>query len=87
CELLPPLGKLPSLEILRIWAMEKVKKVGVEFLGIEKEEEVSGILFPKLKELSFIGMPNWEEWEGIIKDSSEITIMPWLSNLEIVRCP
>ncbi|PRQ20162.1 putative P-loop containing nucleoside triphosphate hydrolase, leucine-rich repeat domain, L [Rosa chinensis] len=88
CELLPPLGKLPSLEILDIWVIEKVKKVGVEFLGIEKEEEqVSGILFPRLKQLSFIGMPNWEEWEGIIKNSSEIQIMPCLSYLEITRCP
>ncbi|XP_024170787.1 putative disease resistance protein RGA1 isoform X2 [Rosa chinensis] len=83
CEFLPPLGKLPSLEILEIRRMEKVKKAGVEFLGIEGEEEVSGILFPKLKRLAFESMENWEEWAFL----SEITIMPRLSELQIERCP
>ncbi|PRQ20454.1 putative P-loop containing nucleoside triphosphate hydrolase, leucine-rich repeat domain, L [Rosa chinensis] len=84
-EVLPPLGKLPSLEILEIWAMKKVKKVGVEFLGIEEEEEeqVSGILFPKLKQLWFFALKNWEEWAFL----SEITIMPRLSELLIESCP
>ncbi|XP_062009732.1 disease resistance protein RGA2-like [Rosa rugosa] len=103
CQVLPPLGKLPSLEILEIQEFQNVKKVGVEFLGIE--EQVSGILFPKLKRLSFSGMPEWEEWEGITKEdsseitiewegitkedssSSEITIMPRLSSLQITKCP
>ncbi|XP_062026833.1 disease resistance protein RGA2-like [Rosa rugosa] len=84
CEVLPPLGKLPSLEILEIYGMEKVKKVGVEFLGIEEEEEqVSRDLFPKLKQLRFQSMENWEEWAFL----SEITIMPRLSELLIVSCP
>ncbi|KAK9929864.1 hypothetical protein M0R45_026937 [Rubus argutus] len=89
CEVLPPLGKLPSLEILKIVSMNNVKKVGVEFLGIEEEIETfsAGILFPKLKHLRFVNMPNWEEWEGITKDSSEITIMPRLSILQIYGCP
>ncbi|PRQ20601.1 putative leucine-rich repeat domain, L domain-containing protein [Rosa chinensis] len=82
CEFLPPLGKLPSLEILEIDGMKKVKTVGVEFLGIE-EEEVSRDLFPKLKRLEFRFMENWEEWAFV----SEITIMPRLSELRIVRCP
>jgi hypothetical protein len=46
--------------------MNNVKKVGVEFLGIEEEEIETlsgGILFPKLKDLQFVDMPNWEEWE------------------------
>ncbi|PRQ20565.1 putative P-loop containing nucleoside triphosphate hydrolase, leucine-rich repeat domain, L [Rosa chinensis] len=88
CELLPPLGKLPSLEILEIEGMKKVKTVGVVFLRIEEEEEeeqVSGILFPKLKQLTFRSMYNWEEWAFL----SEITIilMPRLSELQIDGCP
>ncbi|KAK9929874.1 hypothetical protein M0R45_026947 [Rubus argutus] len=89
CEVLPPLGKLPSLEVLYIDSMNNVKKVGVEFLGIEEEIETfsAGILFPKLKHLCIGDMPNWEEWEGEIKDYSEITIMPRLSFLRISWCP
>ncbi|XP_024172087.1 putative disease resistance RPP13-like protein 1 [Rosa chinensis] len=84
CEVLPPLGKLPSLEILEIRFMEKVRKVGVEFLGIEEEEEqVSSILFPKLKQLTFRSLYNWEEWAFV----SEITIMPRLSELRLAWCP
>ncbi|PRQ20540.1 putative P-loop containing nucleoside triphosphate hydrolase, leucine-rich repeat domain, L [Rosa chinensis] len=82
CEFLPPLGKLPSLEILTIMDMWNVKKVGVEFVGIE-EEQVPGTLFPKLKRLCFWNMPNWEEWAFL----SEITIMPRLSELRIEWCP
>jgi hypothetical protein len=37
CELLPPLGKLPSLEMLSIMRLSNVKKVGVEFFGIETQ--------------------------------------------------
>ena len=36
-EHLPPLGKLLFLESLWIWIADRVKKVGVEFLGIEEE--------------------------------------------------
>ncbi|XP_024156977.1 putative disease resistance protein RGA1 [Rosa chinensis] len=67
--------------------MEKVEKVGVEFLGIEEETEtLSGILFPRLERLSFESMYNWE---GITKEdsSSDITIMPLLYILEIYECP
>ena len=34
---MPPLGKLLLVESLEIWNAEGVKKVGVEFLGIEEE--------------------------------------------------
>ncbi|XP_050141348.1 putative disease resistance protein RGA3 isoform X7 [Malus sylvestris] len=92
CEFLPPLGKLPSLEILTIARMQRVRKVGGEFLGIEDQTSFksSPSLFPKLKELRLRRMDNWEEWEGVEgwkKEESEITIMPCLSYLEIYFCP
>jgi hypothetical protein len=77
-ENLPPLGKLPSLEELRVVRMECVGRVGREFLGLGVDSEDSDIsigemtsssantiiAFPKLKSLSFWVMEEWEEWEG-----------------------
>ncbi|VVA16270.1 PREDICTED: putative disease resistance [Prunus dulcis] len=89
CELLPPLGKLPSLESLRIWYMRSLKKLGVDFLGIDGQLETP--LFPKLKKLWFKSMVKWEDWEGIEGhregEDSEIKIMPSLSTLKIKSCP
>ncbi|XP_070674280.1 putative disease resistance protein RGA3 isoform X1 [Malus domestica] len=92
CEFLPPLGKLPSLEILTIAEMRRLRKVGGEFLGIEDQTSFksSPLLFPKLKELRLRRMLNWEGWEGVEgwkKEESEITIMPCLSYFEINCCP
>ncbi|KAH9754927.1 hypothetical protein KPL71_015597 [Citrus sinensis] len=54
CEHLPPLGKLPSLEDLEILGMGSVKRVGNEFLGVERDTDGSSVIaFPKLKELRF----------------------------------
>ncbi|XP_017180012.3 putative disease resistance protein RGA3 [Malus domestica] len=89
CEFLPPLGKLQSLEILSIDGMNRVRKVGGEFLGIETSSRSLPSSFPKLKQLRLRRMGNWEEWEGVEggkKEESEITIMPCLSYLEIDAC-
>ncbi|XVF25086.1 hypothetical protein REPUB_Repub13aG0183600 [Reevesia pubescens] len=73
---LPAMGKLQSLESLEIEVMNKVKKVGDEFLGVEREDaQMSSsssscsssinnkIAFPMLKKLKFYYMKEWEEWE------------------------
>ncbi|XP_021831162.1 putative disease resistance protein RGA3 [Prunus avium] len=93
CELWP-LGKLECLETLTLLRMEGVRKVGVEFLGLEYQTSFRIrspplILFPKLKQLSFLYMLKWEEWEGVeewTKEDSDITIMPCLSKLTIYDC-
>ncbi|KAL6297272.1 hypothetical protein ACE6H2_005414 [Prunus campanulata] len=90
-----PLGKLECLETLTLFLMDGVRKVGVEFLGLEDQASFRIrspplILFPKLKQLTFHDMWNWEEWEGVeewTKVDSEITIMPCLSKLRIQVCP
>lgn len=88
CEIMPPLGKLPFLESLKIRNMN-VKKVGDEFLGI-KSNHSSGpaIAFPKLKHLKFMKLSEWEEWDfGITRSGKEeITIMPQLNSLQIILC-
>ncbi|KAM5574916.1 hypothetical protein ABKV19_014058 [Rosa sericea] len=91
CEFLPPLGRLPFLEQLFVKGMEKVKTVGDEFLGITGTQ-TSSVLFPKLKELSFEEMGEWEQWEGVggrteSGGAHEITIMPCLVKFTIEDCP
>lgn len=98
CESLGPFGKLPSLESLVIWGAEKVKKVGVEFLGIGADSDPtkmdncsSSTSFPKLKHLEFGMLRNWEEWESCTSSGNEdrislTTIMPSLFSLEINDC-
>ncbi|CAI9779987.1 unnamed protein product [Fraxinus pennsylvanica] len=82
---LPPLGKLPMLEELKILWMHSMKYVGNEFLGIM--EPNAGPAFPKLRKLRFSGCSNWEEWEDITGDEKDhLLIMPCLRELEIVYC-
>ena len=94
-EHLPPLGKLPSLEIVEIWVASSVKKVSVEFLGIEasgkkeNDDKITIIAFPNLKSLSFSYLQEWEEWNGIggeEEDCVRFTIMPRLQHLKISEC-
>ncbi|KAJ6373407.1 hypothetical protein OIU76_027698 [Salix suchowensis] len=99
-ENLPPLGKLPILEELDVSFMERVRKVGREFLGMEAaaadddgdicigEMTPSNtiIAFPRLKALCFWGLRNWEEWEGEGRRNEDKTIMPSLRSLAIYDC-
>ena len=88
---LPPLGKLPFLESLQIWHVDGLKKVGVEFLGIEsKNEKDNIIIFPNLKSLVFGFLEEWGVWIGIggMREREDcVTIMPCLHYLRIHFCP
>ena len=98
-EHLPPLGKLPVLESLRICRINRLKKLGVEFMGIEESEkkekdDISITLFPNLISLKFYKLEEWEEWNGIGGEEEEeedctrrFTIMPHLQHLSIWSCP
>ncbi|CAB4297754.1 unnamed protein product [Prunus armeniaca] len=71
--------------------MKSLKKLGVDFLGIDGQLETPTILFPKLKKLWLESMVKWEDWEGVEGhregEDSEIKLMPSLSTLEIKSCP
>ena len=89
---MPPLGKLPLLKSLTIKFSYGLKKVGVEFLGIESKNKKDDILFPNFKTLLFVNLGEWEEWIGIgeMKAAEEhwrSTIMPCLQVLRISNCP
>ncbi|KAJ9190340.1 hypothetical protein P3X46_001556 [Hevea brasiliensis] len=96
CEKLPPLGKLPFLESLVLEEMERLKKLGVEFLGIEtsSQQEISSsvTVFPKLTTLGLGPLKELEEWDdGMNKNGEEnvtnFTILPCLCSLYIWHCP
>ncbi|WCJ39689.1 Disease resistance protein RGA2 [Euphorbia peplus] len=82
CEQLPPLGKLPYLEYLRIWGMDGVKKVNEDFFGLGSD----GVAFPRLTKLRFVRMRNWETW--VDGDAfARRSIMPQLRCLSFAWCP
>ncbi|MED6121795.1 hypothetical protein PIB30_033516 [Stylosanthes scabra] len=88
CSVLPPLGKLLSLQSLKIQNVPNVKKVDLKFLGIESNngDEVQEDSFPKLKELCFQDMDNWEEWIETSSKAKQDKIMPSLRSLSIINC-
>nr|XP_023913009.1 putative disease resistance protein RGA4 [Quercus suber] len=93
-ECLPSLGKLPFLKSLQMREIQRFKKLGVEFMGIEEFEkkekgDIIIPLFPNLISLSFEKVYNWEEWNGIEEEEDCIrrfTIMPRLQDLRIRYC-
>ncbi|XP_002518080.2 putative disease resistance protein RGA4 [Ricinus communis] len=106
CLQLPPLGKLPSLEKLLIGHFNSLKSVSAELLGIDPVTDVyckeSFVAFPKLNELTFRFMVEWENWEEITTSSavagssscsssnvSAVTrrAMPCLRSLSLYDCP
>ncbi|KAG8380077.1 hypothetical protein BUALT_Bualt07G0156100 [Buddleja alternifolia] len=96
CSTMPPLGKLPYLEELRVNRMESLQFLGREFLGIASSEDINAPLplpsstivigFPKLKELWISFFENLQEWEDITAEqegSATVSIMPCLRYLRI----
>ncbi|OAY72338.1 Disease resistance protein RGA2 [Ananas comosus] len=77
-EHLPPLGGLPSLNIIRLKGLVAVKQIGCSFYGC------GGVCaFPSLKQLFLLDMPNLEEWIGI----ADGCIFPQLHTMVIRDCP
>ncbi|XP_040366556.1 putative disease resistance protein RGA3 [Rosa chinensis] len=87
---LPPLGKLPSLKVVRLFLFGP-EEIGAEFYGVEEETSLS---FPSLETLYLGRLWSLEKWElggKAEEDSSNsqmksISIMPRLSSLYIQSC-
>ncbi|XP_038971025.1 putative disease resistance RPP13-like protein 1 isoform X1 [Phoenix dactylifera] len=92
CLQLPPLGLLPQLKFLRIRAAAAIKTIGPEFLG-PRASAAAGTAFPKLEELEFYKMDNWEEWSfGMVEGVGEerrgaLKLLPRLKKLLLGGCP
>ncbi|KAJ6417857.1 hypothetical protein OIU84_001273 [Salix udensis] len=100
-EVLPPLGRLPNLEFLRLQTLG-VRRLDAGFVGIEEvqndiinEGEIARVTaFPKLKRLVIWDLEEVEEWDGTerrvgeeLRFGASIIIMPQLRELTIFKCP
>ncbi|XP_065870628.1 putative disease resistance protein At3g14460 [Euphorbia lathyris] len=87
CVQLPHLGDLPHLKFLKMNRMGKVKCIGNEFYGIDRESSSIGCLrlFPALKSLSISRMVNLTEWSSP-SDGTKVVVFPFLENLSIQSC-
>jgi Leucine-rich repeat (LRR) protein len=74
--LLPALGQLPFLRVLRLKEMSSVIEIGLTFYG-------GSMAFPSLNDLEFDDMPNLVCWKGGISNS----FFPSLQKLKISDCP
>ncbi|KAK8585465.1 hypothetical protein V6N13_050444 [Hibiscus sabdariffa] len=64
CQVLPPLGQLPSLGFLYLKGMSEVRSIGHEFYGDEG--------FPCLEQFEIYDMPSLEGWKSIQMKEKEI---------------
>ncbi|XP_057990747.1 putative disease resistance protein RGA3 [Hevea brasiliensis] len=72
CEEFPRLGRLPRLEVLIIYGMNKIRCIGNEFYGIDSgSTRNGGRPFPALKRLSFHDMCSLVEWKTPVDEGGE----------------
>ena len=84
CEQIPTLGHLPYLKVVEIIGMDHVKRIGTEFYGTHIGAHVT--IFPALRELILLSMPELEEWLEAVHLSTSFKVFPQLEVLKIVGC-
>uniref|UniRef100_A0A0R0KL69 Disease resistance RPP13-like protein 1 n=1 Tax=Glycine max TaxID=3847 RepID=A0A0R0KL69_SOYBN len=80
CSMLPSLGQLPSLKVLKIARLNRLKTIDAGFY--KNEDCRSGTPFPSLESLAIHHMPCWEVWSSFDSEA-----FPVLEILEIRDCP
>ncbi|KAE8702935.1 Malectin/receptor protein kinase family protein [Hibiscus syriacus] len=88
CQVLPPLGQLPSLRFLYLKGMSEVRSIGQEFYGDGG--------FPCLEQFEIYDMPGLEEWKSMeiftivegssVPSSLEVESFPFLDKLVVKGC-
>ncbi|RYR70782.1 hypothetical protein Ahy_A02g005087 [Arachis hypogaea] len=86
CWVLPSLGQLPALTTLKIFVLDKVKKIGGSFYKGDGTHQHQETPFRSLKSLEFRRMGWWEEWESYECDDDHAPF-PKLEYLSICNCP
>ncbi|KAG2560373.1 hypothetical protein PVAP13_8KG056984 [Panicum virgatum] len=86
CTKLPDgLCQLPCLEFLQIVRAPAIKRVGPEFLQPNHHchnHFQLGVSFPRLSELKFCELVEWEEWKWEL----QVKAMPILEKLKLEKC-
>ncbi|XP_027173381.1 uncharacterized protein LOC113773058 [Coffea eugenioides] len=80
CYLLPSMGELPSLSILKIVGMAGLRDINRLFCRNYRSQGLKA--FPKLEKLTLENMLNLEEWTGM-----ENGDFPCLLQMSIICCP
>ncbi|KHN33226.1 Putative disease resistance RPP13-like protein 1 [Glycine soja] len=80
CSMLPSLGQLPSLKVLEISRLNRLKTIDARFY--KNEDCRCGTPFPSLESLSIRDMPCWELWSSFDSEA-----FPVLKSLDISVCP
>ncbi|KAL3027172.1 hypothetical protein AAZX31_03G034400 [Glycine max] len=80
CSMLPSLGQLPSLKVLEISRLNRLKTIDAGFY--KNEDCRSGTSFPSLESLAIYDMPCWEVWSSFDSEA-----FPVLKSLYIRDCP
>ncbi|XP_078158158.1 disease resistance protein RGA2-like [Carex rostrata] len=87
CINIPPLHRLPLLQILNINYMDKVRHLCCGVLMNVEGGDDAPKTFPSLKSLYLYDMPNLDCWcEGDVGEKTSL-IFPVLSELSITNCP
>ncbi|KAG5053917.1 hypothetical protein JHK85_006427 [Glycine max] len=80
CSMLPSLGQLPSLKVLHISKLNRLKTIDEGFY--KNEDCPTAMPFPSLESLVIYEMPCWEVWSSFDSEA-----FPVLKSLYIHDCP
>jgi len=81
CQLLPSLGRLPSLEFLTLIEFIRVKIIDLHFYVETAHSD--DVAFPKLPKLEIKSLLSLEEW----RETGKVRYFPCLTKLVIKDCP
>ncbi|XP_078158188.1 disease resistance protein RGA2-like [Carex rostrata] len=87
CTEIPPVEKLPSLQILKLKDLDNLRHLCKSASTSVEGDEDDQVTFPSLKIMELIGMPELCSWcEGEVGNESSL-IFPELKTLEVIYCP